>query len=48
MSVITNLKVVAAKHPEQQPAIVRRRNKLISQLHDQLELDKQNLRDVNI
>jgi hypothetical protein len=38
MSVIANLKVVAAKRPEQQPAIVRRRNKLISQLHDQLEL----------
>lgn len=38
MSVITNLKVVAAKRPEQQQAIVRRRNKLISQLHDQLEL----------
>ena len=38
MSVIANLKVVAAKRPEQQPAIVKRRNKLKSQLHDQLEL----------
>ena len=38
MSVIANLKVVAAKRPEQQPAIVKRRNKLISQLHDQLQL----------
>lgn len=38
MSVIANLKVVAAKRPEQQPMIVKRRNKLISQLHDQLEL----------
>ena len=38
MSVIANLKVVAAKRPEQQPAIVKRRNKLISQLHDQLQI----------
>ncbi len=38
MSVIANLKVVAAKRPEQQPTIVKRRNKLVSQLHDQLEL----------
>ena len=38
MSVIANLKVVAAKRPEQQPVIVKRRNKLIAHLHDQLEL----------
>jgi hypothetical protein len=38
MSVIANLKVVAAKRPNQQPQIVRRRNKLINALHDQLQL----------
>ncbi len=38
MSVIANLKVVTTKRPEQQPMIVKRRNKLISQLHDQLQL----------
>jgi hypothetical protein len=40
MSVIANLKVVAAKRPQQQPVIVQRRNKLIDRLHDQLELAK--------
>ena len=38
MSIVSNLKVVAAKRPQQQPAIVQRRNKLIDRLHDQLEL----------
>ena len=40
MSIVSNLKVVAAKRPQQQPAIVQRRNKLINRLHDQLELAK--------
>jgi hypothetical protein len=40
MSIVSNLKVVAAKRPQQQPAIVQRRNKLIDRLHDQLELAK--------
>ena len=40
MSVIANLKVVAANRPQQQPMIVQRRNKLINRLHDQLELAK--------
>ena len=38
MSIVSNLKVVAAKRPQQQPMIVQRRNKLIDRLHDQLEL----------
>ncbi len=38
MSIVSNLKVVAAKRPQQQPMIVQRRNKLINRLHDQLEL----------
>ncbi len=38
MNVISSLKVVAAKRPNQQPQIVRRRNKLINALHDQLQL----------
>lgn len=38
MNVISTLKVVAAKRPNQQPQIVRRRNKLINALHDQLQL----------
>lgn len=40
MSVIANLKVVAAKRPQRQPVIVQRRNKLINRLHDPLELAK--------
>jgi hypothetical protein len=40
MSIVSNLKVVAAKRPQQQPAIVQRRNKLINRLHDQLKLAK--------
>lgn len=40
MSIVSNLEVVAAKRPQQQPAIVQRRNKLINRLHDQLELAK--------
>jgi len=40
MSIVSNLKVVAAKRPQQQPVIVQRRNKLIDRLHDQLELAK--------
>ena len=40
MSIVSNLKVVAAKRPQQQPVIVQRRNKLINRLHDQLELAK--------
>ena len=40
MSIVSNLKVVAAKRPQQQPAFVQRRNKLIHRLHDQLELAK--------
>ena len=38
MSIVSNLKVVAANRPQQQPVIVQRRNKLIDRLHDQLEL----------
>lgn len=38
MTVISSLKVVAAKRPQQQPVIVQRRNKLIDRLHDQLQL----------
>lgn len=38
MNVISSLKIVAAKRPNQQPQIVRRRNKLINALHDQLQL----------
>ncbi len=38
MSIVSNMKVVAAKRPQQQPMIVQRRNKLIDRLHDQLEL----------
>ena len=38
MSIVSNMKVVAAKRPQQQPMIVQRRNKLINRLHDQLEL----------
>ena len=40
MSIVSNLKVVATKRPQQQPVIVQRRNKLINRLHDQLELAK--------
>ncbi len=40
MSIVSNLKVVAAKRPQQQPAIVQRRNKLINRVHDQLKLAK--------
>lgn len=40
MSIVSSLKVVAAKRPQQQPVIVQRRNKLINRLHDQLELAK--------
>lgn len=38
MNVISSLTVVVAKRPHQQPQIVLRRNKLISALHDQLQL----------
>ena len=40
MSIVSNLKVVAAKRPQQQPVIDQRRNMLINRLHDQLELAK--------
>ena len=40
MSIVSNLKVVAAKRPQQQPVIVQRRNKLVNRLHDQLEMAK--------
>lgn len=40
MSIVSNLKVVAANRPQHQPMIVQRRNKLINRLHDQLELAK--------
>ncbi len=40
MTIIASLKVTNADRPRQQPAIVQRRNKLISALHDQLELAK--------
>jgi hypothetical protein len=38
MSVLTNLKLVAAKKPTKQPPVVQRRNKLSSKLWEQLQL----------
>jgi hypothetical protein len=35
---IVNLKIVTAKRREQKKSIIKRRNKLTSKLHDQLEL----------
>ncbi len=38
MSVLTNLKLVAAKKPAKQPPVVQRRNKLSNKLWEQLQL----------
>ena len=38
MSVLTNLKLVAAKKPAKQPPVVQRRNKLSSKLWEQVQL----------
>ena len=38
MTIIAKLNITNVNRPQQQPAIVQRRNKLINRLHDQLEL----------
>jgi hypothetical protein len=40
MSMLTNLKLVAAKRPGSLPQIVQRRNRLISKIWEQTELAK--------
>ncbi len=40
MSILTGLKIVAAKKPSKQPPVVYRRNKLSSKLWEQLQLAK--------
>ena len=38
MGIVGNLKLVQATRPQQQPAIVKQRNKLIAGLYDQIQL----------
>ncbi len=38
MGIVSNLKLVQATRPQQQPAIVKQRNKLIAGLYDQIQL----------